>query len=288
MNITVENGNFSYSKKKDNVSFLYKDDINFTLNQGEILTVLGPNGAGKTTLLKCVVGLLRWKKGKTLVDGVDLMTVSYKDLWRRIGYVPQAHKMVFGFTVEELVVMGRAPYISTLRQPSKEDRQKAMEALETVGIAHLAQKSCNEISGGERQLALIARTMVSNPELLILDEPESHLDVQKQIVILQILKRLAKEYGIACMINTHYPNHAFYLADQVLITAKDFPMFIGNVQEAITEERMRAYFGIELKKVTYSEANYCIETMIPKDLGIEPTCSVHCFRKTDSLASVNE
>ena len=276
MKITVENGNFSYLKKNQQ-AFLYTKDIHFTLNQGEILTVLGPNGAGKTTLLKCIVGLLQWKKGRTLVDGQDLSTIPYKELWKRIGYVPQAHKMVFGFTVEELVIMGRAPYIGSFNQPSKEDREVARNALENVGIAHLADKSCNEISGGERQLALIARTLVANPELMILDEPESHLDVQKQIVILQILKRLSQEYGISCIINTHYPNHAFYLANQVLMTAKGLPAIIGTVQEVMTEARMKEYFGIDLLKVIHKEDSYCIETMIPKDLGIAPTCAVDCF-----------
>lgn len=269
MRIEVQGGNYFYAKKKQEAPFLYETDIDFTLNPGEIMAILGPNGAGKTTMLKCITGLLDWKKGQTLVDGQPLKSIPRKELWKRIGYVPQAHKMVFGFTIEDLVIMGRAPYISTLAQPSAKDREAALEALDTVGIAHLANKSCNAVSGGELQLALIARTLVSDPEVLILDEPESHLDIQKQIVILQTLKRLANDHGISCIINTHYPNHAFYLADRVLMTAKQKHVVYGDVREVMTEARMKEYFGIELKKIIYEEDDYLIETMVPKDLGVE-------------------
>ncbi|UED79275.1 ABC transporter ATP-binding protein [Lysinibacillus sp. CD3-6] len=267
MKIEVVDGNYYYEKRRTKMPHLYAKDINFTLASGEIMAILGPNGAGKTTMLKCITGLLDWKKGKTLIDGKPLSAMDRKELWKRVGYVPQAHKMVFGFTVEELVVMGRAPYISTLAQPSAKDMEAAHVALNTIGIMHLAKKSCNEISGGELQLALIARTLVSNPEVLILDEPESHLDIQKQIVILQTIKRLSKERGISCIINTHYPNHAFYLADRVLMTAKEKDVIYGDVQEVMTESRMKEFFGIELKKIIYEEEDYFVETMVPRALG---------------------
>ncbi|MFB6800141.1 ABC transporter ATP-binding protein [Peribacillus butanolivorans] len=276
MRIEVQGGNYFYARRKEEVPYLYQTDINFSLNDGEIMAILGPNGAGKTTMLKCITGLLDWKKGQTFIDGKPLPSLSRKTVWKRIGYVPQAHNMVFGFTLEELVIMGRAPYISALAQPSVKDREVAHLALETVGIGHLAGKSCNTVSGGELQLALIARTLVSDPEVLILDEPESHLDVQKQVVILQTLKRLSQEKKISCIINTHYPNHAFFLADHVLMTAKQKPVVYGEVQEVMTESRMKEYFGIEMKKIIYEEdENFLIETMVPKDLGIprdQSTC----------------
>ncbi|MFE4894277.1 ABC transporter ATP-binding protein [Peribacillus butanolivorans] len=281
MRIEVQGGNYFYARKKEEVPYLYQTDINFSLNDGEIMAILGPNGAGKTTMLKCITGLLDWKKGLTLIDGKPLPSLSRKTVWKRIGYVPQAHKMVFGFTLEELVIMGRAPYISALAQPSVKDREAAHLAMETVGIGHLAGKSCNTVSGGELQLALIARTLVSDPEVLILDEPESHLDVQKQVVILQTLKRLSQEKKISCIINTHYPNHAFFLADHVLMTAKQKPVVYGEVQEVMTESRMKEYFGIEMKKIIYEEdENFFIETMVPKDLGIprdQSTCRFTSF-----------
>ncbi|WP_312753129.1 ABC transporter ATP-binding protein [Rummeliibacillus suwonensis] len=269
MKIEVQDGNYYYDRKREQRPNLYETDINFTLNNGEIMAILGPNGAGKTTMLKCITGLLEWKKGQTFIDDKPLKSYSRKEIWKRIGYVPQAHKMIFGFTIEDLVVMGRAPYISMLAKPSKKDYEAAYKSLEAVGILHLAKKSCNEVSGGELQLALIARTLVSDPEVLILDEPESHLDIQKQIIILQTIKKLSTEHGISCIINTHYPNHAFYLANHVLMTAKKKKVIHGKVREVMTEPQMKEYFGIELKKIIYEEDNYLLETMVPKELGQE-------------------
>lgn len=268
MKIEVRDGNFFYSKKKRDVKpFIYASDINFTLEKGKIMAILGPNGAGKTTMLKCITGLNTWRKGETLINDMPLSKMSQKELWKKIGYVPQAHKMVFGFSIVDLVVMGRAPYISSMSKPRKEDYEKALEALGEVGIAHLADKSCNEVSGGELQLALIARTLVSDPEVLILDEPESHLDVQKQVVILETLKRLARDHNISCIINTHYPNHAFFLADQVLMISKEKKAIIGPVQEVMTESRMKEYFNIDLRKLIFDEDDLLFETMIPMALA---------------------
>ncbi|MEK4131294.1 ABC transporter ATP-binding protein [Solibacillus sp. FSL W8-0474] len=267
MKIEVREGNFCYAKKKEVKPFIYESNISFTLEPGKIMAILGPNGAGKTTLLKCITGLHDWRVGETLIDDVPLAKVSQKELWKKIGYVPQAHKMVFGFSIEDLVVMGRAPYIGSLSKPRKEDYEKAHHALNEVGIVHLAKKSCNEVSGGELQLALIARTLVSNPEILILDEPESHLDVQKQVVILETLKRLSQDHNISCIINTHYPNHAFYLADQVLMIAKNKKAVIGPVQEVMTESRMKEYFNIELRKLIFEEEDLLFETMVPLALA---------------------
>ena len=267
MKIEVREGNFFYAKRKEKTPFVYAKNINFTLEPGKIMAILGPNGAGKTTLLKCITGLNKWSVGETFIDDQPLSKLSQKEVWKRIGYVPQAHKMVFGFSIEDLVVMGRAPYIGALSRPRKEDFEKAHKALEEVGILHLAKKSCNEVSGGELQLALIARTLVSDPEILILDEPESHLDIQKQVVILETLKKLAQNHQISCIINTHYPNHAFYLADQVLMIAKEKEAIVGTVQKVMTESRMKEYFNIELRKLIFDDKDLLFETMIPLSLA---------------------
>ena len=267
MKITVREGNFFYSNQRKNIPYLYQEHINFELESGKIMAILGPNGAGKTTLLKCIIGLNKWCYGETLIEGRPLVDIPQRELWKHIGYIPQAHKMVFGFSLEELVVMGRAPYIGSLAKPGADDYKKAHIALEKVGIGHLAKKSCNKVSGGELQLALIARTLVSEPEILILDEPESHLDIQKQVVILQTLKNLAKEQKISCIINTHYPNHAFYLADQVLLIAKRKKPITGSVKEIMTEKQMLDYFNIDLRKLRFEQAHLRFETMVPAALA---------------------
>ena len=177
--------------------------------------------------------------------------------------------MTFAYSILDLVTMGRALYIRAYAQPSAADKAAAYEALESVGIAHLANQSCNSVSGGELQLALIARTLVSNPKILILDEPESHLDIQKQMVILQTIKTLVKEKGLSCIINTHYANHAFYFDDKVLMVAKNKPVIFGNVQEIMTEENMMAYFNIEVKKINHQDDQSIYQTMVPKYLGTQ-------------------
>ena len=219
-------------------------------------------------MLKCITGLLDWTEGETIIDDQPRNSMKKKDLWKRIGYVPQAQKMTFGYTILEMVIMGRAPYISTLQQPNSSDTKEALEALHAVGIRHLAESTCNEVSVGELQLALIARTLVSEPELLILDEPESHLDIQKQIVILETIRRLAKDKEISCIINTHYPNHAFYLADKVLLTGIDRRLVFVPVNEVMTESRMKQFFSIELKRIIFEEDDLLLETMVPKALGL--------------------
>ena len=231
--------------------------------------MLGPNGAGKTTMLKCMMGLLKWEKGETLLDGKPISEMSNKELWKTIGYVPQASRMTFSYSILDLVTMGRAVYIGAFNQPSKEDKRLAIEALELVGIAHLAEKLCTEVSGGELQLALIARTLVADPKILVLDEPESHLDIHKQKIILQTIKKLVKERDLACVINTHYANHAFYFGDKVLMVAKDRPVITGPVSAIMTEQNILDYFHIEVKRPRHEIDGQVYETMIPKYFGMD-------------------
>lgn len=271
MILEVKDGNYYYPKKSrlQNDKFLYNNHINFELHPGEIISVLGPNGAGKTTMLKCMMGLLKWQHGETLLNGVPLSKMPQKEVWKKIGYVPQASKMTFSYSIIDLVTMGRAIYIGAFAQPSKKDREMAVEALELVGIAHLADQPCTAVSGGELQLALIARTLVAEPEILVLDEPESHLDIHKQKIILQTIKKLVKERGLACVINTHYANHAFYFGDKVLMVAKDQAVITGPVSEIMTEQHILDYFHIEVKRLRHEIDGQVYETMVPKYFGMD-------------------
>ena len=271
MILQVKDGNYFYQKSRRGLEdkFLYNNDINFSLESGEILSILGPNGAGKTTMLKCMMGLYKWEKGETLLNGQPLSKMPQKEVWKTIGYVPQASKMTFSYSILDLVTMGRAVYISAFAQPSKKDREAAMEALELVGISHLAEQPCTAVSGGELQLALIARTLVAEPKILVLDEPESHLDIHKQKIILQTIKKLVKERGLACVINTHYANHAFYFGDKVLMVAKDQAVITGPVSEIMTEQHILDYFHIEVKRLRHEIDGQVYETMIPKYFGMD-------------------
>ncbi|GAU78626.1 ABC transporter ATP-binding protein [Fusibacter sp. 3D3] len=238
MRIEVIEGSFFYHPEQ-----LVLRNINFELKEQTIMTILGKNGVGKTTLLKCMIGLLKWKKGKTLIDSQVFTSLMDFD---KVGYVPQAHNTVFAFTVEEMVTMGRARHVSLFGLPSKFDKDKVKEALDSIGISHLKHKLCSEISGGQLQLVYIARALVNDPKILILDEPESHLDFSNQHMVLNKIKEFRDQRGISCIINTHYPDNALNISDKTLILGNENYIF-GDSQKVITEENMKDFFDVSVK-----------------------------------------
>ncbi|SHN50060.1 ABC transporter ATP-binding protein [Desulfitobacterium chlororespirans] len=238
MRLELRNGNFGYTQER-----LLLRDISFALEQGRIMTILGQNGIGKTTLLKCLIGLLKWQKGQTLVDGKPLHSLKECEA---IGYVPQAHRSVFAFTVAEMTAMGRARHVPLFGTPSQWDRQRVEKALQIVGIEGLKDRLCTQLSGGQLQLVYIARALVNEPQLLIMDEPESHLDYKNQQLILNLVRKLRDEKGISCIINTHYPDHALRISDDTLMLGQDRYLF-GPSEEIITEATMKEFFEVNVK-----------------------------------------
>ena len=241
MIFAVERASFGYHRGEPVLK-----DISFSIAPGQILAVLGPNGVGKTTLLKCMMGLLKWDKGTSTIDTVPIEKIHYRELWKKIAYVPQAKNSVISFTAEEMVVMGRNAHIGVFRQPGAEDYALARQAMEEVGITRLRDKLCNEMSGGELQMVLIARALAVRPSMLVLDEPESNLDFKNQIIILDTIERLAAERDISCVFNTHYPAHALKTATHAIILTKDGGWIFGPAQESVSEENMRAGFGVNV------------------------------------------
>ena len=169
MILEVKNGCFSYGHRE------VLKNVSFDLEERKIMTVLGPNGVGKTTLLKCIMGFLRWDSGETVIAKRNLKEYSDKELWREISYVPQAKQGVFSYGVLEMVVMGLDKENSFFYTPKKDQFDRANDMLKELGVGKLADWYCNELSGGELQMVMLARAMVSRPKLLILDEPESNL-----------------------------------------------------------------------------------------------------------------
>lgn len=249
----VKNGCFGYGKGKEILH-----DISFELTEGKVLSVLGPNGVGKTTLLRCMMGLLTWRSGGTFLNGVNIKNMKERELWQTIAYVPQAKGVAFAYTLEEMVLMGRSAYIGSLRQPSKEDLDVARDAMNILGIYHLKDKYCNEVSGGELQMALIARALCANPSMLVLDEPESNLDFRNQLIILEAIQNLSEEKGISCIFNTHYPVHALKVSHQSLILSRDGKVRVGKTGDVINSECMREVFGVDvhINEATYGEIEY--------------------------------
>ena len=235
MELSVENGSFAYPSGR--VLF---ENIGFTVSEGNILTILGRNGVGKTTLLKCMMGILPWRTGTLKLNGEDVGNAIRS---KGISYVPQAHAISFAYSVRDIVTMGRARYMGPLSIPSRTDYEFADAALEQVGMADLSHRSCGQLSGGQLQLAFIARALAAEPEIMILDEPESHLDFNNQFFVLELLQKLKDERGISAIINTHYPEHALLLSDQTLMLRLEDYCF-GRTSDILTEENIRKYFGV--------------------------------------------
>lgn len=235
----VRDGAFSYDAAKRNLT-----GINFSVREPEILSILGANGAGKTTLIKCMLGLLKWTSGGSYIDGVNIRGVRSKDFWRRIGYVPQARFNSFVYTVGEMVVLGRGSHLGELAQPGEKDWKIVDECLEMVGIAHLKDKLCSRISGGEYQLTLVARALAAQPSLLVLDEPESNLDFKNQMTVLRTVSKLCVERGISAVINTHYPEHALDISQKSLLLMPDGGSIFGRSDFVLVEDNLKKAFDI--------------------------------------------
>lgn len=220
--------------------------ISLSIGPGEILCLLGPNGVGKTTLFKTILGFLKPMSGEILLDGSSINNWSRSELAKAIGYVPQAHTPPFPFSVMEVVLMGRTAHLNAFSMPSKEDVKIAEEAIAIMGISNLKDKIYTEISGGERQMVLIARALVQKSEILIMDEPTSNLDFGNQIRVLEQIKYLSQK-GLSVIMTSHFPNHAFLCSTKVALLQKNNKTILGTAEQVITEENLKAAYGINVK-----------------------------------------
>ncbi|HQR53447.1 MAG TPA: ABC transporter ATP-binding protein [Burkholderiales bacterium] len=225
------------------------NDVEVALAAGEVVCVLGPNGGGKTTLFRTLLGLLPVQNGHIALGGRPLQDWSRRNLARVVGYVPQAHAANFAFSVREIVLMGRTAHIGAFAAPSHRDREAADAALATLGIAHLGDRAYTEVSGGERQLALIARALAQEAELLLLDEPTASLDFGNQLRVLDQLRALA-ERGIGVLFSTHDPDHAFLCAERVVMLRDGRILATGRPAEVITRDNLQRLYGVDVEIVT--------------------------------------
>lgn len=239
------------------------NDISFKVGTGDILCLLGPNGVGKTTLFKSILGFLKLQGGEILLNGEDIQNWPRNRLAKAIGYVPQAQTTPFPFNVLDVVVMGRAAHLGMFTPPTKKDIAIAEEALETLNVSFLKDRIYTEISGGERQMVLIARALTQQPKILVMDEPTSNLDFGNQVRVLEQINHLSKK-GLTVIMTSHFPNHAFICSTKVVIIQKNSVFKQGSANEVLTEENLKAAYGIELK-ITSIE-NHCgerINTCVP-------------------------
>ncbi len=264
MNLTVKNGCFSYNRGKTPIF----RNVNFSVDSGEVLSILGPNGAGKTTLLRCITGMLRWTSGESLLDGAPIRTMSPRRLWSRMAYVPQAKAASAAYTAFETVLLGRSSRLNAFAAPGSGDVQKARGVMELLNISHLADKKCSAISGGELQMVLIARALAAEPEVLILDEPESNLDFKNQLVVLDTVTKLARQ-GMTCIFNTHYPAHALRRADKALLLCRGGDYAFGPTAQVVTEAAIRRSFGVEAVIGTLETPEGTVQNVVPLRIAPE-------------------
>lgn len=234
-----------------NISFAYQDknifeDISFSIDKGDVLTILGSNGTGKTTLIKCLNGLNKINNGDIYIRDQNIDTLSYREVSKFMGYIPQSHDATFPFTVFDVVVMGRAPYLSLNNLPKEKDSGIALKSLKTLGIEHLKDKEYTNLSGGERQLVFLARVITQQPDVLLLDEPTSHLDFGNQVRLLEILGELAKA-GLSVIMSSHFPDHTFLSSNKVAIMKDGSFIDFGTPNEVVTEENLKKVYNLDVK-----------------------------------------
>ena len=254
--IQVRDVEFSYGKQE------VLKGISFCMEKGEFVCVLGANGCGKTTLLKSILAFLTPQHGQVLLYGKDIHQMDERERARKIAYIPQYHTPPFPFTVRDVVLMGRTPHLSRICRPTEKDCRIADESMERLGIAHYANKSYTALSGGQRQMVVIARALAQQPDLLIMDEPTASLDFGNQYLVLAQVKKLARE-GMGVLLVTHNPDHAFYCADRIIAMEDGKILSMGDAGKVINEAVMKAVYHMPVKVRSVSlgeglDATICI------------------------------
>jgi len=246
-----------------NLSFKYdgfelKADLE--VDEGEILTLLGPNGSGKTTLLKCIYGLLKPRERCVYLDGKDIHSLPLKQRAKLVGYVPQTHNPSFPYTVLEFVVMGKASQFGVFEQPSRKDYEEAREILKLVGIENLANRPYTNVSGGQLQLAMIARALIQNPKVLLLDEPTAHLDFGNQIKVLTTIRKIVTSKNLIAILTLHDPNLAVTFSDRIAIVNNGKILAVGD-KNIVDGKLLASIYGVDVEVLT-TENN--LKFILPK------------------------
>ena len=236
----VKNLSFAYSRGRNVLT-----DVSFTANTGEFLSILGPNGVGKSTLFRCVLGLLRDWTGSILIDGADVRTLGTGEMARRIAYIPQQSAPAFNYSVSDIVLMGTTNRVGAFSTPKKEDAEKCAWALAKVGISRLGDRCYHHLSGGEKQLVMIARALAQSSGVLMLDEPTASLDFGNQMLVLHQARELARE-GYTVIQTTHNPEQTYMFSDRILALKGGRVLTEGAPADVLTAELMSRLYGVDV------------------------------------------
>jgi iron complex transport system ATP-binding protein len=223
-------------------------NLSFGIDQGSVTAILGPNGVGKTTLLYITLGWLKPQEGEIFLDNRPLHNFSQRERGRWMSLVPQKEYIPFEYSLTEYVMLGRAPYLKPLEMPGKEDYRIAIDSLEAVGLKNIRDKSITALSGGERQLLLMARALAQQPQILLLDEPTSHLDLKNKKRIISILKDQVVR-GVTVLLTTHEPEVASFLADKLVLMREGQVLTEGPADEVLTGDLLSETYGLKVRIV---------------------------------------
>ncbi|HEV7259627.1 MAG TPA: ABC transporter ATP-binding protein [Bosea sp. (in: a-proteobacteria)] len=224
--------------------------LNLNVMPGEIVAILGPNGRGKSTLLRSIVGLNRPNQGTIRTNGL-------------VGFVPQDFSAAFPYSVLDIVLMGRARHVGAFRSPGRRDSEIARGCLDALGLTQFSDRSFDSLSGGERQLVLIARALATEAPILLLDEPASALDLRNQDLVLGFIHQLGRAQGLTILFTTHQPNHALAAADRALLMNDGEHYQIGDLSEVLTESNLAALYHLPVSQVRYDHEDVELTTFAP-------------------------
>ena len=244
--IQVRDAAFSYGGP------LVFDHVDLDVYQGRICCLMGMNGCGKSTLIDCMLGVHECSSGQVLIDGKPAHKMKPADIAKHISYVPQVHDRTFPYLVRDIVLMGRTAYQKGLSAPGNEDMILCEEELERCGIAHLADRPYTQISGGEMQMVMLARALVQDTPIIVMDEPTAHLDFRNGQIFLETVADLVKNRSLGTVIATHSPNQAFYFENagldiQGALMADASIRELGKPSEVLNEEILQEVYGMDVR-----------------------------------------
>lgn len=244
--IELSDVNFSYNDKT------VLQDINLNIEKGEFTGIIGPNGAGKSTILRIMAGILKNYKGTVRVMNKDVKMMKQKNLARVIGFVPQETHFQHNYSVEDIITMGRYPYLGPFQRFKKDDIEAVEWAIEKSGLIELKKRLVNSISSGERQMVVICRALAQKPEILLLDEPTSHLDIKHQVRIMELLKDL-NQHGMTVVIVNHDLNLSSQFCKKLVLLHRGSIYKIGTPEMIIDKKIVMDVYGVETEIIIHPE-----------------------------------